>query len=51
MRAIRSDWAVPLPDWDGELMLRLVSDQLTDGKLIRIKAAFMSLSRLAVISR
>jgi hypothetical protein len=36
IRAIISDWTVILPGWDGDIILRLVSYRLTDGKLIRV---------------
>jgi len=36
IRAITSDWTVILPGWDGDIILRLVSYRLTDGKLIRV---------------
>jgi hypothetical protein len=36
MRAIRSDWTILLPGWDRDLVLRLVSYQLTNGILIRV---------------
>lgn len=48
MRAIRSDWTVLLPGWDRELILRLVSYQLTDGKLIRILTDRHDLSALSI---
>jgi len=33
---VRSDWLVRLPGWDPELLLRLVSYRLPDGKMIRV---------------
>jgi hypothetical protein len=48
MRAIRSDWTVLLPGWDRELILRLVSYQLTDGKLIRVLTSRHELSALSI---
>jgi hypothetical protein len=36
IRAITRDWRVILPGWDGDIILRLVSYRLTDGKLIRV---------------
>src|SRR5262249_62279296 len=48
MRAIRSDWTVILPGWDRELILRLVSYQLTDGKLIRVLTDRHGLSALSI---
>jgi IS4 transposase len=32
---LRADWAISLPGWEG-VLLRLVSYQLPDGKLIRV---------------
>jgi Transposase DDE domain len=48
MRAIRSDWTVILPGWDRDLILRLVSYQLTDGKLIRVLTDRHNLSALSI---
>jgi hypothetical protein len=48
MRAIRSDWTVILPGWDRDLILRLVSYQLTDGKLIRVLTDRHDLSALSI---
>jgi hypothetical protein len=48
MRAIRSDWTVVLPGWDRDLVLRLVSYQLTDGKLIRVLTDRHNLSALSI---
>jgi hypothetical protein len=48
MRAIRSDWTVVLPGWDRDLVLRLVSYQLTDGKLIRVLTDRHDLSALSI---
>src|SRR4030095_14936161 len=44
MRAMRSDWTVVLPGWDRDVVLRLVSYQLTDGKLIRVLTSRHDLS-------
>jgi len=48
IRAIRSDWTVILPGWDRNLILRLVSYQLTDGKLIRVLTDRHELSALSI---
>jgi len=48
MRAIRSDWTVRLPGWDRDLVLRLVSYQLSDGKLIRVLTDRHDLSALSI---
>ena len=48
MRALRSDWTVILPGWDRDLILRLVSYQLTDGKLIRVLTDRHDLSALSI---
>lgn len=48
MRAIRSDWTILLPGWDRQVILRLVSYQLTDGKLIRVLTDRHDLSALSV---
>jgi hypothetical protein len=48
IRAITSDWTVILPGWDGEIILRLVSYRLTDGKLIRVLTDRHDLSALSV---
>jgi Transposase DDE domain len=50
MRAIRSDWTIILPGWDREVILRLVSYQLTDGKLIRVLTDRHELSALSIAS-
>jgi hypothetical protein len=50
MRAIRSDWTVRLPGWDRTLVLRLVSYQLSDGKLIRVLTDRHDLSALSIAS-
>lgn len=44
---LRSDWKVCLPGWP-EVMLRLVSYQLPDGKLIRVLTNRFDLSALSV---
>jgi hypothetical protein len=46
--AITSDWTVILPGWDGDIILRLVSYRLTDGKLIRVLTDRHDLSALSV---
>jgi hypothetical protein len=48
MRAIRSDWTIALLGWDRDVVLRLVSYQLTDGKLIRVLTDRHDLSALSV---
>lgn len=48
IRAITSDWTVVLPGWEGDLILRLVSYRLTDGKLIRVLTGRHDLSALSV---
>ncbi|MBP6821539.1 MAG: IS4 family transposase [Acidobacteria bacterium] len=48
MRAIRSDWTILLPGWDRNVVLRLVSYQLTDGKLIRVLTDRHDLSALSI---
>ena len=48
IRALRSDWTVLLPGWDREVLLRLVSYQLTDGKLIRVLTDRHDLSALSI---
>jgi hypothetical protein len=48
IRAIKSDWTVSLPGWDRGLLLRLVSYQLTDGKLIRVLTDRHDLSALSI---
>jgi DDE family transposase len=48
LRAITSDWAISLPGWDRDILLRLVSYQLTDGKLIRVLTARHDLSALSI---
>lgn len=48
MRAIRSDWTVSLPGWDRDVILRLVSYQLTGGKLIRVLTDRHDLSALSI---
>jgi hypothetical protein len=44
---LRSDWTISLPGWEGVLM-RLVSYQLPDGKLIRVLTDRFDLSALSV---
>jgi hypothetical protein len=48
IRTITSDWTVILPGWDGDIILRLVSYRLTDGKLIRVLTDRHDLSALSV---
>lgn len=48
IRAITSDWTVILPGWDGDIILRLVSYRLTDGKVIRVLTDRHDLSALSV---
>lgn len=48
LRAITSDWAISLPGWDRDTVLRLVSYQLTDGKLIRVLTDRHDLSALSI---
>jgi len=48
MRAIRSDWTILLPGWDRDLVLRLVSYQLTNGILIRVLTDRHELSALSI---
>lgn len=44
---LRSDWTISLPGWEG-VLLRLVSYQLPDGKLIRVLTDRFDLSALSV---
>jgi Transposase DDE domain len=48
MRAIRSDWTILLLGWDREIVLRLVSYRLTDGKLIRVLTDRHDLTALSI---
>jgi len=48
IRAIKRDWTVILPGLDDELELRLVSYQLTNGKLIRVLTDRHRLSALSI---
>src|SRR5262245_44090929 len=48
LRAITSDWAIRLPGWDRDIMLRLISYQLADGKLIRVLTDRHDLSALSI---
>lgn len=48
MRAICCDWTVTLTGWDSEILLRLVSYKLTDGKLIRVLTDRHDLSALSI---
>jgi len=51
IREITSDWLVKLPGWDGETLLRMVSDKLTDGKLIRVLTSRHDLMVFAMLLR
>src|SRR5918992_3036138 len=44
---LRADWTIRLPGWEG-ILLRLVSYQLPDGKLIRVLTDRFDLSALSV---
>ena len=44
---LRSDWTISLPGWEG-VLLRLVSYQLPDGKLIRVLTDRFDLTALSV---
>lgn len=48
IKALTSDWTVRLPGWEADLLLRLVSYQLTDGKLIRVLTSRHDLSALSI---
>lgn len=48
MRALRSDWTIVLPGWDRGVVLRLVSYQPTDGKLIPVLTSRHDLSALSI---
>jgi Transposase DDE domain len=48
LRVITSDWGISLPGWDREILLRLVSYQLADGKLIRVLTDRHDLSALSI---
>ena len=48
IKALTSDWTVRLPGWEPDLLLRLVSYQLTDGKLIRVLTTRHDLSALSI---
>lgn len=48
VKALLHDWTISLPGWDSDLPLRLVSYQLTDGKLIRILTDRHDLSALSI---
>ena len=48
IKALTSDWTVRLPGWERDLLLRLVSYQLSDGKLIRVLTSRHDLSALSV---
>jgi hypothetical protein len=49
IKALTSDWTVRLPGWEPDLLLRLVSYQLTDGKLIRVLTTRHDLSALSIV--
>jgi hypothetical protein len=44
---LRADWTISLPGWEG-ILLRLVSYQLPDGKLIRVLTDRFDLSAISV---
>jgi IS4 transposase len=44
---LTSDWTIRLPGWEG-VLLRLVSYQLPDGKLIRVLTDRFDLSALSI---
>src|SRR5918992_3591555 len=46
-RHLTSDWTIRLPGWES-VVLRLVSDQLPDGKLIRVLTDRFDLSALSI---
>jgi hypothetical protein len=48
IRAIKSDQTVSLPGWAGDVILRLVVYQLTDGKIIRVLTSRHDLSALSI---
>jgi hypothetical protein len=48
IRAIKSDQTVSLPGWAGDVILRLVVYQLTDGKIIRVLTSRHDLSTLSI---
>lgn len=48
IKALTSDWTVRLPGWEPDLLLRLVSYQLTDGKLLRVLTTRHDLSALSI---
>ena|GEM_PF-1937896 len=48
LRAITSDWTISLPGWDRDIVLRLVSYQLTNGKLIRVLTDRHDLQALSI---
>ena len=48
IKALCSDWTVVLPGWSNQVVLRLVSYQLTDGKLIRVLTDRHDLRALSV---
>ncbi len=48
IKALTSDWSVRLPGWEPDLLLRLVSYQLTDGKRLRVLTTRHDLSALSI---
>lgn len=48
IKALTSDWTVRLPGWEPDLLLRLVSYQLTDGKLLRVLTTRHDLRALSI---
>lgn len=48
LMAITSDWAISLPGWDRDILLRLISYRLADGKLIRVLTDRHDLSALSI---
>lgn len=48
VKALLHDWTISLLGWDSDLPLRLVSYQLTDGKLIRVLTDRHDLSALSI---
>lgn len=48
VKKLVNDWTICLPGWGCDVMLRLVSYQLTDGKLIRVLTDRHDLSTLSI---
>ena len=46
IKALLGDWTVVLPGWDNDLILRLVSYELSDGRVMRILTSRHDLSAL-----